>query len=87
MIKWQNNHESLAFNATSNATKYKSLKHVFLYISYHDLLKDKCNNVKQNPIQNVFDATERNATRMRKTYVVHQPYSLYDKIQNGNDVK
>ena len=37
--------------------------------------------------KNVFNATERNATGMRKTYVVHQPYSLYDKIQNGNDVK
>ena len=81
-MKWQNNLESLAFNATLNATKYKRLKHVFLYILYHDLLKDKCNNVKQNPIQNVFDATG-----MRKTYVVHESYSTYDKNQNGNDVK
>ena len=57
------------------------MKHAFLYISYHGLLKDKCNNVKQNPIKNVFDATERNATGMRKTYVVHESYSTYDEIK------
>ena len=51
------------------------------------MLKDKCNNVKQNPIQNLLDATERNATGMRKTYVVHESYSTYDKNENGNDVK
>ena len=63
------------------------MKHVFLYTSYRDLLKDKCNNVKQNPIQNVFDATERNARGMRETYVVHESYSKYDKNPIGNDVK
>ena len=87
MIKWQNNLDSLAFNAILNDTKYKYLKLIFLYIIFHDLLKDKCNNVKQNPIQNLLDATERNATGMRKTNVVHESYSTYDKTQNSNDVK